>query len=80
MGISKVRISQIVNGHAPISTEMALRLAKVTRTSPEEWLTLQMAYDLYRTRERLKSQLDRLRHLTTAAQHSGTEPEEPVPS
>ena len=30
MGVSKVRICQIINGRAPVTTEMALRLAVVS--------------------------------------------------
>jgi addiction module HigA family antidote len=57
MGISPVRINQIINGHAPITPEMALRIGKVTGTEPEYWLALQSEFDLFRTRRRLEGEL-----------------------
>jgi addiction module HigA family antidote len=60
MGVSRVRLSQILNGHAPISVEMALRLAHVTGTEAEYWLTLQMEFGLFRARSRLAVTLEAL--------------------
>jgi len=44
MGISRVRVNQLVNGHAAITVETALRLGHVTDTEPEYWLALQAAF------------------------------------
>ena len=60
MGISTVRLNQIINGHAPITPEMALRLGKVTGTEPEYWLSLQSDLDLFDARVRLGERLDSL--------------------
>lgn len=60
MGISKVRINQILNGRAPISTEVALRLGQVTRTAPDYWLRVQSEFDLYQANRRLRPVLDKL--------------------
>ena len=63
MKVSRVRINQIVNGHAPITPQMALRLAKVTGTKPEFWLDLQTQFDLHRSRAELAGELEELRVL-----------------
>jgi addiction module HigA family antidote len=68
MGVSRVRVNQIVRGHAPITTEMALRLGKVTGTSPEYWLGLQREFDLARAGRRLASKLSKLPELTSSSE------------
>ncbi len=46
LGISRKQLSDIVNCHAGISPEMAIRLDKAFGGSAETWLRLQAAYDL----------------------------------
>jgi len=41
----------LLNGHAGISPEMALRLSQAFGRSPESWLQLQGAYDLAQVRK-----------------------------
>jgi addiction module HigA family antidote len=60
VGISKVRINQIINGRAPITPEMAVRLGTVTGTVPEYWLGLQSEFYLFNARRRLENQLETL--------------------
>ncbi len=40
-------INELVNGKRGISADMALRLGKFTNTSPQMWLNLQNAVDLW---------------------------------
>lgn len=40
-------INEIVNGKRGISADVALRLGKFTNTSPQMWLNLQNALDLW---------------------------------
>jgi addiction module HigA family antidote len=40
-----------VNGKAGISVEMAIRLSKAFGSSPETWLGMQTAYDLWQARD-----------------------------
>jgi len=47
IGVSRKTISKIVNGRGAITPEMALRLSRAFNTSPELWLNMQMAYDLW---------------------------------
>jgi addiction module HigA family antidote len=45
LGISRTALSRLINCHAGISPEMALRLSKLFKTSIEMWLNLQAQYD-----------------------------------
>ena len=48
LGVSRKQLSDIVNGHAGLSPEMAIRLDKAFGGGAETWLRLQSAYDLAR--------------------------------
>lgn len=48
LGVSRKTLSELLNGHAGITPEMAIRLAIAFDTTPESWLTQQMQYDLWR--------------------------------
>lgn len=51
LGISRKHLSNIVNCKVPITTEVALKLAKCFNTSPEIWLREQLVYDLWQARQ-----------------------------
>ena len=48
LGVSRKQLSDVVNGHAGISAEMAIRLDKAFGGGAETWFRLQAAYDLAR--------------------------------
>lgn len=50
LGVSRRTLSALLNGHAGISPEMAIRLSKAFGRSPESWLQLQ--YDLWQAAQR----------------------------
>jgi antitoxin HigA-1 len=52
LGVSRKQLSDIVNGHARISPEMAIRLDKAFGGGAETWYRMQAAYDLARAMER----------------------------
>ncbi len=52
LGVSRQALSALVNEKAAVSVEMAIRLSKAFGSSPETWLGLQTAYDLWEVRER----------------------------
>lgn len=53
LGVSRVRLSRVINGKAPISIDLALRLeAWLDGPSAESWLSEQLAYDLWQARSR----------------------------
>lgn len=51
IGISRKHLSNIINCKVPITTEVALKLAKCFGTSPEIWLREQVAYDLWQAKQ-----------------------------
>jgi antitoxin HigA-1 len=46
LGITRQALNNLINGHAGVYPEMALRLAKAFNTDAEEWLHHQLVYDL----------------------------------
>jgi addiction module HigA family antidote len=54
LGVSRKSLSELLNGHAGISAEMALRLSIAFDTTPESWLNQQMQYDLWKLRHKRK--------------------------
>ena len=51
--VTRQALSDLVNEKAGVSVEMAIRLSKAFGSSPETWLGLQTAYDLWQARERV---------------------------
>ena len=64
LGVTRKALSELINGRAGVSVEMALRLAKAFDTSAESWLNMQVQYDLAQAGKRVR--LDRVRRLTAA--------------
>ena len=52
LGVTRQALSELVNERAGISVEMAIRLSKAFGSTPETWLGMQMAWDLWQARER----------------------------
>lgn len=46
LGVTRQALSNLVNGKAGISPEMAIRLSKAFGSTAETWIRLQAAYDL----------------------------------
>jgi addiction module HigA family antidote len=55
LGITRQALSDVVNEKAGVSVDMAIRLSKAFGSSPETWLGLQMAYDLWQARGRMRA-------------------------
>jgi len=51
LGVAASTVNRLVNGQSGISPEMALRLSKALGRSPESWLAMQHAYDLWTARQ-----------------------------
>lgn len=47
LGVTRKHVSAIVNARAPITPDMAVRLAAVFATEPELWVNMQAQYDLW---------------------------------
>ena len=52
LGVSRQALSNLVNGHARLSPEMAIRLAKAFGSTTETWIRLQAAYDVAQAQAR----------------------------
>jgi addiction module HigA family antidote len=52
LGVSRKTLSAVLNGHAGISPEMAIRLSIAFDTSAESWLQQQLHYDLWLAEQR----------------------------
>jgi addiction module HigA family antidote len=59
LGVSRMQLSRLLNGHAGISTTMAIRLSKAFGGTPESWLTQQMQYDLRQASEEGEPDVER---------------------
>ena len=46
MGLSVRRVQEIMRGQVPATLDIALRLGRYFRTTPQLWLNLQRSYDL----------------------------------
>ena len=52
LGVSRKALSELVNEHAGISPEMAVRLSIVLGTSSEMWMNMQTSYGLWQAEQR----------------------------
>ncbi|MCY4528517.1 MAG: HigA family addiction module antitoxin [Chloroflexi bacterium] len=50
LGVARHTLSRVLNGHASISPEMAIRLEKTGWSNADFWLRRQTAYDLAQAR------------------------------
>ena len=55
LGVTRQALSDLINEKSGISLDMAIRLSKGFGSTPETWLRMQMAYDLWQARERAES-------------------------
>ena len=53
MGVSVQRVNTLVNGKRDVTAETAILLSRVLKTTPEFWMNLQDAHDLYEAQEHL---------------------------
>lgn len=47
LGVSRRTVSQILHEHRPLTVDMAIRLAHFLGTTPESWLNMQQALDVW---------------------------------
>ena len=53
LGVSRVALSRIINGHAAISADMAIRLEAWTNgPSAESWVGMQAEHDLWQAKQK----------------------------
>lgn len=52
LGVTRQTLSELINERTGISIDMAIRLSKSFGSTPETWLGMQMAYDLWQASNR----------------------------
>ena len=50
LGVSRVTLSRVLNGHAAVSPSLAVRLEAAGASTARQWLAMQSAYDLTQAR------------------------------
>lgn len=51
LGVSRLTVSELLHEKRACSPEMAARLARLLKTTPESWLAMQAARDLWEVRQ-----------------------------
>ena len=58
LGVSRLTISEIVTEKRGVSADMAHRLARLFKTSPDLWLALQTDVDLWNAHQKKKAEYE----------------------
>jgi addiction module HigA family antidote len=61
LGVSRRTVNDLVNERRSVSPDLAHRLARVFATTPEFWLRLQEAVDVWETLKANREEYDRLK-------------------
>lgn len=59
--VTRATLSRILNGHAAISADMALRLSDALGTSPDLWIGMQAQYDLWQAEQTRRVKIPRFK-------------------
>jgi len=52
IGVSYPRVNELIHKKRGVTPDTALRLSRLFGTTPEFWLNLQLAYDLYEAKQK----------------------------
>ena len=63
LGVSRLSVSELLHGRRAMSADMAVRIGRLTSTTAESWLRMQMAVDLWD----LEQNSTRYRHIEPLA-------------
>lgn len=66
IGVSRQTVNELLRERRALSPEMALRLAKLFRNSPEFWLNAQRAVDLWDAAKSIEKDVERITPLRVA--------------
>ena len=53
LGVTRKTLSELLNCKSSLSPEMAVRIGKATRTTPESWLYMQAKLNLWSAEEKI---------------------------
>ncbi len=54
LGVSRVSVNELLHERRALSLDMAMRLARLLDTTPESWLNMQTAVDVWECRQHAK--------------------------
>ncbi len=57
IGVDRKTVSRVINGHRPVSVDMALRLSRAFGGTAESWLGMQQSYDLWHAEQEEETDL-----------------------
>ena len=66
LGISRQQLHRVLACTHPITTEMALRIGKFAGNGPDLWLRMQLSYDLWHAKQRMKDELSNIETAVSA--------------
>ncbi len=52
LGVSRPHLSKLLNCHTSMTADMAIRVAILTNTTPESWMSNQVKWDLWQSRNK----------------------------
>ena len=61
IGVTRVRINEIILGKRSVTPDTAFRLAKFFNTTPDFWINLQMNVDMWDTLQTNKNDYDKIK-------------------
>jgi addiction module HigA family antidote len=61
LGVSKRAVSELIRERRTMTADMAIRLSRVFKTTPDIWMNLQKAVDLWDAAQANKNQYAKLR-------------------
>ena len=66
LGVSRQTINELLRERRSITPAMALRLSRLFGNSPEFWLNVQHAHDLWESEKQIQEELTKIRPLNAA--------------
>lgn len=66
LGVSRQTVNELLRERRAVSPEMALRLSKLFGNTPEFWLNLQRAVDLWDAEQAIKADVKHIKTLRVA--------------
>ena len=67
LGVSRRTVSQIIHEHRPVTPDMAIRLARFLGGTPDSWLNMQLALDIWLLEQEKGKEYDDIEAVDKAA-------------
>jgi len=67
VGVTRVRINEIILGKRAITPDTAFRLAKYFNTTPDFWMNLQLNVDMWETLQAHKNEYEKIGTVSSVA-------------